>query len=140
MDTGTLVLEHGLKLFPVLKKAPEKLEEVYHAAVEEAEISESNLNARCIQSAIAEVAPELKPKPKSKSKLVGNRGKTQAFRVVLPGVQIEVSDIDTMTELSRMEQPENLLVPAMLEMIMELDPTITSRQEAIARLVEKINS
>ncbi|QSV63607.1 MAG: hypothetical protein HEQ26_13480 [Dolichospermum sp. DL01] len=51
MDTGTLVLDHGLKLFPVLKAKPEKLGEVYHAAIEEAEISESSLNARCIQNA-----------------------------------------------------------------------------------------
>jgi hypothetical protein len=66
LPTGSLVLEHGLKLFPVFKKAPEKLEEVYHAAIEEAEISESSLNARCIQNAISQVTPELKPKPKKR--------------------------------------------------------------------------
>jgi hypothetical protein len=139
MDTGTLVLEHGLKLFPVLKAKPEKLEEVYHAAIEEAEISDCDLNARCIKEAIAQVVPELKPKPKSKSKLVGHRGQDQVFQVVLPGVKIDISDRETMSVLTDMEQPENQLCPAMLDLIMELDPTITSRQEAIARLVERLS-
>ncbi|MCE2719820.1 MAG: hypothetical protein ACK57R_17330 [Dolichospermum sp.] len=82
MDTGTLVLDHGLKLFPVLKEKPEKLKEVYHAAIEKAESTDSDLNARCIRYAIAQVAPEVnqkpnKQKPKNKSKVVQDGGSRQ---------------------------------------------------------------
>lgn len=132
-DTGTLVLDHGLKLFPVFKKKPEKLEEVYRAAIEEAG-TESNLNVRCIRDAIAQVAPDLKPKPKPKSKVVRDGG-SRRFDVVLPGMKIQVQNDDTIHDLLELDRPvEEVICQGAIELIMEM-MDFTLREEAIAYLV-----
>lgn len=134
-NTGTLVLDHGLKLFPVFKKKPEKLEEVYQAAVEEAG-TESNLNARCIRDAIAQVAPELKPKSKAKSKVVQD-GASRRFDVVLPGMKIQVQNDDTIHDLLELDRPvEEVICQGAIELIMEM-MGFTLREDAIAHLVER---
>lgn len=137
LETGDLRLEHGLKLFPVLKKAPGKLPMVYEAATEEAQTFGTPLTAKHIQSAIAEHAPELKSKPKAKSKAAHDGG-SRCFNVVLPGMKITIKeDEETITELINMEQPvEEFICEAAINYVMEMEG-FNLRSQAIAFLVER---